>query len=77
MAVGGTHEALLAHRVAFSVQIILNHKGILKTNYIMYPVYSEVNERKQVHCIQVFREVKQRLSESEVLKRKDFPRKWG
>lgn len=43
---GGTHEALLAHRVAFSVQIILNHKGILKTNYIMYLVYSEVSERK-------------------------------
>lgn len=44
--VGGTHEALLAHRVAFSVQIILNRKGILKTKYKMYPVYSEVNERK-------------------------------
>ena len=43
---GGAHEALRAHRVAFSVQVILNHKGILKTNYIMYSVYSEVNERK-------------------------------
>ena len=34
-------------------------------------------KEKQVHGIQVFREVKQRVSESEVLKRKDFPCKWG
>lgn len=43
---GGTHEALPAHRAAFSVQIILNHKGIQKTNYMIYPVYSEINERE-------------------------------